>query len=277
MEPAPKQTDAPEKLRDFQRNPTYERKVVAFYDILGWRAEIENAGTDQNKIGNLRRLILQHSRMLRLPVASPVNVSTFSDNIVISSIPSKEITPYFLREIATIQLMTASMGFLLRGGIAVGEIIHDEEVVFGPALNRAYELESKVAIYPRIVVDEPVLKIGKIAGFDFVEDGIHFLDPFTADFFEHWFARSEEREGPNPAFLEAGISSVARSLKHVPGQIALQEILETLKRRIRSPLDAKEWAKVAWLYDRIAKRLGVPPAASYPRVRPEKSSAQGSE
>jgi hypothetical protein len=257
----------PEKLRDFFRDPTYTRRVVAFYDILGWRAEIENAGTDQKKIGNLRRLILQHARLLRLPVKSPVNVSTFSDNVVISSVPHKDLTPFFLREMATLQLMTASMGFLLRGGIAVGDIIHDEEVVFGPALTRAYELESTVAVYPRIVVDEPVLKIGKIAGFDCVEDNIHFLDPFTPDFFELWFARSEEREGQNPAFLNAGIPSIGRSLRHVPGYIALQQILEMLKTRLRRPLEDKEWTKVAWLFDRIAKRLGVPPSTSYPRVR----------
>jgi hypothetical protein len=143
VETASERTELPEKLRDFLRDSAYERKVVAFYDLLGWRKEIENAGTDPKKIGALRRLILQHSRMLRLPVESPVNVSTFSDNIVISTVPHKEITPYFLREMATIQLMTASMGFLLRGGIAVGDIMHDEEVVFGPALNRAYELEKQ--------------------------------------------------------------------------------------------------------------------------------------
>lgn len=265
VEAAPELTEVPEKWRDFLRNPTYERKVVAFYDILGWRAEIESAGADPKKIGDLRRLILQHSRMLRLPVKSPVNVSTFSDNIVISSIPHKDVTPYFLREMAGIQLMTASMGFLLRGGIAVGDIIHDEEVVFGPALNRAYELESNVAVYPRIVVDEPVLRIGEIAGFDFVENGVHFLDPFTSSFFENWVARAEERDSPNPAFLKAGVPSGGRSLKHVPGRVALAEILETLKKRIRGPIADKEWMKVAWLYDRIAKRLGVPPAASYPR------------
>jgi hypothetical protein len=265
VEAAPELTEVPEKWRDFLRNPTYERKVVAFYDILGWRAEIESADADQKKIGDLRRLILQHSRMSRLPVESPVNVSTFSDNIVISSIPHKDVTPYFLREMAGIQLMTASMGFLLRGGIAVGDIIHDEEVVFGPALNRAYELESNVAVYPRIVVDESVLRIGEIAGFDFVENGVHFLDPFTSSFFENWFARTDERDSPNPAFLKAGISSGARSLKHVPGHVALAGILETLKKRIRGPLADKEWMKVAWLYDRIAKRLDAPPATSYPR------------
>lgn len=140
--------------------------------------------------------------------------------------------------------------------------------MFGPGLNRAYELESKVAIYPRIVVDEPVLKIGAIAGFDFVENGAHFLDPFTPHFIKLWFDRSDEHQGTDRAILEAGISSVGRSLKDVPGDIALQAILETLKKRIISQLDDKEWAKVAWLYDRIATRLGVPLAISYPRVRP---------
>jgi hypothetical protein len=262
------ETNIPDKLRDFERNPLYQRKVVFFYDILGWKSEVERAGREPKKLGDLRRLILQHARLLRLPVQSPVNVSTFSDNVVISSVPHKDVTPYFLREMASLQLMTASMGFLMRGGITVGDIIHDEEVVFGSALIRAYELESKIAVYPRIVVDEPVLQIGEVAGFDSVENGVHFLDPFTSDFFELWFARAEERDGPRHDFLEAGIPSGGQSFKHVPGYIPLQAILDMLKVRIRSPLEDKEWNKVAWLFDRIAARLGMPPARSYPRARP---------
>jgi hypothetical protein len=262
-----RQVDFSEKLHDFQRTPPYERRVVAFYDILGWRSAIAQAGNDPEKIGNLRRVILQHSRLLRLPVSAPVNVSTFSDNIVVSTIPNSEAVPYFLRSVATLQLMTASMGFLLRGGIAVGDIIHDEEVVFGPALNRAYELESSVAIFPRIVVDHPVMQIGEIEGFHSIENDICFLDPFTPEFFEQWFQRSEERDRPNPQFIDAGISSAGRSLKHVPGDVALRQILEKLKVKIRSPLEDKDWSKVAWLYDRIATRLGVPLSTSYPRAR----------
>lgn len=72
MAPATADANVPERFRDFMRNPTYERMLVAFYDILGWRAEMEDAGTDAKRIGNLRRLILQHSRMLRLPVEAPV-------------------------------------------------------------------------------------------------------------------------------------------------------------------------------------------------------------
>jgi hypothetical protein len=261
--------ELPEKLFDFHRNPSYERRVVAFFDILGWRREIENAGTDPGKIGKLRRLILQYSRMLRLPVLAPVNVSTFSDNIVISTPPHETNTPFFLREMAVIQAMTTSIDFLLRGGITVGDIIHDEEVVFGPALNRAYELESTIAIYPRIVLDKEVINIGKISGFDFAEDGVHFLDPFTSQFFADWFERSANREEMNLANMEAGLPPGGRSLKGIPGDIALRVILQKLKVRIRGPLHDKEWNKVAWLYDRIAGRLGVPPARSYPRIRPE--------
>lgn len=43
---------------------------------------------------------------------------------------------------------------LIRGGITIGKIIHNEEMVFGPGINRAYELESKYAIYPRIIFDQ---------------------------------------------------------------------------------------------------------------------------
>ena len=57
-------------------------------------------------------------------------------------------------------------------------------------------------------------------------------------------------------------------LKDVPGDRILNQVLRKLKARLKAPLADKEWEKVAWLYDRIAARLGVPPAISYPRIRP---------
>jgi hypothetical protein len=55
----------------------------------------------------------------------------------------------------------AFKGFLIRGGVEYGKIIHTEEFVFGPGLNQAYQIESKEAIYPRILVAPSVLQIGK--------------------------------------------------------------------------------------------------------------------
>ncbi len=245
-------------VADFLANRPYERRVVVFYDILGWRNHIEKAGKQLEKIGELRRLVLLHSRMLRLPTPVPVNVSTFSDNVVISLKPSKAVTSLLLA-MATIVLSTATRGFYIRGGIAVGDIIHDDEVVFGPGLNRAYEIESKIAKFPRIIVDQEVLaECGPITGFSSYEDGIHFLDPFNADFVQ--FVLDARTDIVKPDIRNVGVSPPNDSLKGVSGTGLLKEILGSLKREIKSPLSDREWEKMAWLYDRVASRLGAPPA-----------------
>ena len=45
-----------------------------------------------------------------------------------------------------------NLGLMMRGGISIGNLIHEEAgALFGPSMNEAYELESTLAIYPRIV------------------------------------------------------------------------------------------------------------------------------
>ena len=47
----------------------------------------------------------------------------------------------------------------IRGAITIGELIHTENgIIMGPALIEAYELESKFAKYPRIILSEKLLK-----------------------------------------------------------------------------------------------------------------------
>lgn len=48
-------------------------------------------------------------------------------------------------------------GILIRGGITVGQVARSYGQLFGPGVVRAYELESKVARFPRVVVGEEVL------------------------------------------------------------------------------------------------------------------------
>lgn len=47
-------------------------------------------------------------------------------------------------------------GFICRGGVAYGDIYYEKarSLLFGPAVNSAYYLESKVAKYPRIAIDD---------------------------------------------------------------------------------------------------------------------------
>lgn len=46
-------------------------------------------------------------------------------------------------------------GFIARGAITYGDLFYDNEknIWFGPAMNRAYFLESKLASFPRIIID----------------------------------------------------------------------------------------------------------------------------
>jgi len=49
-----------------------------------------------------------------------------------------------------------AMGILSRGGVGHGLLHHENGIVFGHALIQAYELESKQAIYPRILVPQDI-------------------------------------------------------------------------------------------------------------------------
>jgi hypothetical protein len=97
------------------------------------------------------------------------SVSTFSDHIIasysISRIEasdgkSKAFTIMFhLSRLVPAAIAALGLGFLIRGGVAFGKLHHSGGVVFGPALIEAVRLESRIAIYPRIVVCEQAAQL----------------------------------------------------------------------------------------------------------------------
>jgi hypothetical protein len=57
-----------------------------------------------------------------------------------------------------IQVLLIDDEILIRGGVTVGKVSVSENRVFGPGLIEAYDIESKFARYPRIVVSQKALK-----------------------------------------------------------------------------------------------------------------------
>ena len=255
-----------ERLRDFYRNPSYERRVVIFYDVLGWRSHIAAAGNNVERLGSLRRQILRYVRSLPLRRTLELRISTFSDNVVITQAVSEK-TPLLLMQMAFLQFAAAMQGFLLRGGVTIGEIIHDDECVFGPGLNRAYELESELAKYPRFILDDGVVSdFGNIGDLAVEENNVLFLDPFRLEFMV--YLKEQRVFLDKQTVADAGLPAPESKLPKYGNEQMLGAILAALKPQIRAPLGDREWGKIAWLYDRIAAQLGVPPASSYPRHRP---------
>jgi hypothetical protein len=261
----PEPNHTTEKLADFLENPPYQRRLVIFYDVLGWRNHIKAAGSNSEKIGNLRRLILRSHRSLRLRYPQfNMKISTFSDNIVITQ-AINDTTPRLLTLMAFQQTAVAMSGFLLRGGITVGEVVHDDECVFGPGLNRACELETAIAHYPRFALDRDVVgELGNIGGLAVLEDDVLFLDPFRLGFMDHMKAQHVEID--RDTVLEAGLPAPENKRPKYGREQMLDSILQALKPQIRIPMEDKDWNKLAWVYDRIAAQLGVPPAKSYRRT-----------
>jgi hypothetical protein len=129
-------------------------------------------------------------------------ITTFSDHIV-ASYPDVHLAPdltqaqkeiltsiwmrLFLSEakriISGIALQAMRIGLLVRGGITIGKLYHSSGVVFGEAMVDAYNLESRVAIYPRVAVSSRVYS--RIPEADRPEylrldrDGIWHLDYLT--------------------------------------------------------------------------------------------------
>jgi hypothetical protein len=79
-----------------------------------------------------------------------------------------------------LQANLVSRNVLIRGALTVGFINVDDGLIFGPPLVQAHLLESKRAVYPRIIVDPDVLETLKecplLRAHDTFEEEMSYLD-----------------------------------------------------------------------------------------------------
>lgn len=166
--------------------------IVAFVDLLGTSEAIKNDESHVNL--NSMNDLLQAAFDMCLDkhiCKDDVQVKAFSDNIVFSmEIPDdiaqkdKMVRVHNIIEIcAYFQIAAFSRGIATRGGITIGSYFCNDIFVWGKALLRAYKLENKIAVYPRIILDENILDLlpdrdenGNKHHVLVDEDGITFLD-----------------------------------------------------------------------------------------------------
>lgn len=193
---------------------------MAFVDILGFRDIVARMRKKQGLFSTVRDALKTidkqarkfrdyrvagkqtHEQLLasgKVPLAGPphLQMTAFSDCYVIS-----ETSPAW-HVLAGVQALGANMlvqGILCRGAVVKGPAYHRERVLFGPAVIEAYDLESRVAKYPRIIVTEPVRKAawgyheGRWKGGLFIQDtdGCWFLNILTPSM-SNWTALSNAK------------------------------------------------------------------------------------
>ena len=143
----------------------YSKRIVTFIDVLGFKNHIDKSIGNNNYAQHLLSVMKRIANIkdendngILSQKELGKEVTVFSDCIVISYPLENEGSLFFiLLDIIHIQLDLYFAKIVIRGGVTIGDLYHDDNIVFGPAMVEAYRLESKVAKYPRIIIEKDVL------------------------------------------------------------------------------------------------------------------------
>ena len=170
----------------------YQQRIIVFIDILGFKEIIKSE--KPINIANYIKLLYETEpskfRFIESKERLDEQITYFSDCIVISYLQDKNQNStvetydfqHFVSTLISLQyLMIRDYNQLIRGAICCGKLIHNNDFCFGPALVKAYECESKKTKFPRIYMEnELVKKHGAKTNFDdclIEENGLYFIDP----------------------------------------------------------------------------------------------------
>lgn len=242
-------------------------KLTAFLDILGFGEMIKTIDTEEKAQAVLSQFeilkVFEHvstSMMANDPQFESYKLSDIynlkvlfvSDSIIISYMPQKDITMSKIQDIeslnaeifvlittfiAQLQILTIEVFHrFLRGGIC-DEFSHINEMhAVGKGIIEAYKLESKEAMYPRVIFKKELLKKYNIKKYidDFDSASMHTsLQFFTVKNDEKFgyinylktfdFFRTDEKNDlllPNDRVIKACADFIALHLKIVEQELA---------------------------------------------------------
>ena len=144
----------------------YEERFIAFIDILGFK----NMVMESERNINIQRLIFNVTKynsdeqtnnyrgdMEDMNSDYGREISVFSDSIVISY-PIRYGLHHLLMDCIYLSIDFISADVLVRGGITCGKLFHKKSMCYGPAMVNAYTLESQYAKYPRIIIEDTLMR-----------------------------------------------------------------------------------------------------------------------
>lgn len=173
---------AGKRSHTFTRHIKYTNRLVAYFDILGWKEIIDASLADPQRLRAIEEALSAGRELKQAFVDEDwVTVTQFSDHVVLSVPGNFEDGQALLDLVSTACVRLLRQAILVRGGIAYGPLVHRSDVVYGPALVEAYILESTMAVYPRIVVGDSTRQLFRqIEMYKSYtkrgEDGVCFLD-----------------------------------------------------------------------------------------------------
>lgn len=137
----------------------YDKRLVAFLDLLGITHEI------RTKINGQENIII--SKMLKIKEIvekeirdEEITMLYISDSFIF--VCEAAVLPSFLQTLANIQMrVLVECKTMLRGAVEYGDVIieDDGKQIIGPAYIDAYIKQEKHAIFPRIILGNSVMRL----------------------------------------------------------------------------------------------------------------------
>lgn len=138
--------------------PKYEKRIILFIDFLGFKEVVERTKKDSAEFLRLLNALDSIGVAGELTSNPSQQVTQFSDSLVISYKVSETSGVFWMANaIALTIIELVGQGYLLRGAVTIGKLYHTPRHLVGPAMVRAYEMESKVACVPRVIFDPKII------------------------------------------------------------------------------------------------------------------------
>jgi hypothetical protein len=217
-----------------------DEHFTVFLDLLGFSHAIQSP--NEQKLDEVLEVLQAFAAkrseyQFEMKKQSPQNISwsitpaisVFSDHILIS-IPTMihdedaargtafwigGLMPTLLAGLAAKAL---GAGFLVRGGATVGPLYHEDGVVFGKALVEAHQLESTIAVLPRVVLSQSAaLYLSGEGSVPLDADGLPYLDYVREMVLGHW---EKGRVALNPEYgdwMANAMATIQKNLVRLAG------------------------------------------------------------
>lgn len=139
---------------------------VAYLDILGASKYMQdNSEQFLNDLNAIYENAMNDVIFTNVLSKKDIAIKIFSDNILIAVKTTKQDTDRQSKLVKIINLVgnlycnALRLGYLVRGSITEGKFYRNKTFVYGKALVEAVKLEEKIAIYPRVIIQDNLVSL----------------------------------------------------------------------------------------------------------------------
>lgn len=156
----------------------YKKSIVSYIEILGFDDLIANKSIGEAlHVLELVEFLCEYtgsSSDFSNSQNEHINHTSISGCIVRSIDSNLGSTESEIYALGLLQARIVLHGYIIKGGVSVGDLYISDNEIFGPALSQAKNLDTKLAFFPRILISESTVYNSKYIRID--HDGLKFID-----------------------------------------------------------------------------------------------------